>query len=176
VKITRPIVGILLSLAVFEIIVVALVWSASFFVTSEASRAKNIIDTVGLVTVILTIPLIISFMGIRLSREAALKRLVSRYGGNLRALTLKAYWSELPDTLTPFVPRWLPWVSLAVVGLLVAVVLTSYGRLPRTIGDSIRLSTMYRLEIAVIALPYLVSKWRELSQPVTTTSPEVRSS
>jgi hypothetical protein len=183
-KLTRPIVGIMMALLISQFALNVGLWIVSYLVSNDSSSSiHKVIDIAELGAWLLTIILVLSVAAVLGNIEAEAKESARRHGGMVRALFSRGYWNERWELTAPYAPRWLAWVSLMVLifmGLFAVVqlclVLTGNVHRPYGFGSSIRRSTLGLFVLAGWTLPILYSKWRELSQPTPTASPEVRPS
>jgi hypothetical protein len=178
VKITRPIVGILLALVIVQLCSAAILIIASFTVDED-----SLVPFVFLQFFAFWVAMISNGTATSLTNQTAAdaKQLRKKYGGWRRALGSLNYWKEVASINSPYLPRWMGWLDIILNGSIILLVLVGgylllTGRFRPTTVSNMRFYALLIVMWGVRSLPILVSKWRELSQPVTTTSPEVRPS
>jgi hypothetical protein len=180
VKITRPITGIML-----ELWIIQLVLSAGLFITSysvdfdspEGLKRIIFLSEMGALGVSFVVYLFTT--QIQPKNHAQYQELMKHHGGTLRALVSRDYWHDRLRLGTPYIPLWLHWASLSIalfIALLAVIVFSLSLNNSDTYGDQVKEAILFPLIFSAMTLPDLLSKWRELSQPTATTSPEMSQS
>jgi hypothetical protein len=105
---------------------------------------------------------------------------IQQHGGRLKALFSLAHLRKMALIDAPFAPRWMWWFSI-IVPPVIAVMLMGiaiYGVIFTEPFQFRAFSVFPMLSLlwGSQSLAILYSKWRELSQPAATASPEVRPS
>jgi hypothetical protein len=181
VKITRPIVGLMLGLTIVQFAGLVSLWIVSFLLGDDPTDypGEAILATEVALAVLSLIP---SLWAQKLIDPIRDKESARQHRGLLISRFSWHYWQERWTTNAPYAPRWLGWLSsslllLILVLTLVGMIFLITGNNPvRTYGGGIRMITLSLSVSGIMTLPLVVSKWRELSQPAAIASTEMRSS
>jgi hypothetical protein len=180
-KVTRPVVGIMLGLAVVQFAGLVGLWIVSFRLGDDPTDYP--VDAILVTEVALAVlSLITSRWAQKLIDPFRDKESARQHRGLLISCFSWHYWQERWTTNAPYAPRWLGWLSsslllLILVHVLVGTIFLVTGNNPvRTYGGGIRVITLSLSVSGIMTLPVVVSKWRELSQPAASASPEVGAS
>jgi hypothetical protein len=186
VKITRPIVGILIAFVILQFAMVAGLWITSFVIDDAlSSSGATIILTVQVSSLILAIAISSGSQWLSQQRmkehDHELEASYRRSGGKLKAMLSPSHWEIRWRIEAPFALSWMNWIGvIAGLGFVLlatlVVCLRLWGTFQPTYSSNLQLLTALPLIYGLQALPILYSKWRELSQPTATPSPEVRPS
>jgi hypothetical protein len=175
VKITRPIVGVLIALVVVQLCLAAILVIASFAVNED-----SLVPFVFLQFFAFMVAMISNGTATSLTNHTAAdaKQLRKKYGGWRRALGSLNYWKVVASINSPYAPRWMGWLDIILNGSIILLVLVAgylllTGRFHPTTVSNMRFYALLIVIWGVRSLPILVSKWRELSQPAASASPEV---
>jgi hypothetical protein len=178
VKITRPVVGMLLLILLSGLM--ALLLLIALWIPDHPS------GTVVLITIVLELTdlglagsIILLAGSMNKPHEAKFKQLRDKYGGWLRASINPEFWREARAITSPYAPRWMHWLAagtaIAIMVLApVRIYLRHRGMLELTYGGSMAHDLLSPLLLGLVSLPTLYSNWREQSQPADSPSPEVR--
>jgi hypothetical protein len=183
-KLTRPPAGSLLILVIVVFVLTAGLWAASYMVAGEtpASLVSRMMWRVELAN--LGIAFIVFFAsliwpGYSLAPSTELDAAIKQ-NGKLRTLLLPSTWRTVWRIQYPYAPHWMQVLLItAILGipiLWIGSILFGWPIFSGTDGGSMRLGMVLPFMFAAQALPIWYSKWRELSQPAASTSPEVRPS
>jgi hypothetical protein len=178
VKITRPVAGILLALVIVVFVLVAGIWIASYVVDESASwdEWKHVVRAQFASMLVAFILFIATSGGRAHQRSSEAEALFKENGGWWRAMFQPSVWRALWRIRYPYAPYWMQWLvnaTLVWVGiLLIGWFFFDWELVRAQQAGSVRFQTIMPLLFGAQALPILYSKWRELSQPAATTSPE----
>jgi hypothetical protein len=180
-KVTRPMMTILVVLTILQFALVVGLWIASLFLSYDSS--DPVVDAVAVTQLFLLALSVITMLWAQKFIDVTMQKEITRqHGGLLRSRFSWRYWQEYWACNAPYAPRWLDWLSsgvlfsILIVALGVICLLLTGNNPIRTYGSSIRSFTLYSFLNGIMILPVVVSKWRELSQPAASVSPEVRPS
>jgi hypothetical protein len=186
-KVTRLIVGIMLILLIVQAALTATLWAESFVFDYDtvSDQVVNIIFGAQLLQLLLSVIVFGGAQWLIKERAQLLKQemqaAMERRGGMLNLLFSPSYWNTRWNIQSPFAPRWLGWLSLTVTLCLMVLGITEFclmlgGAFQPTSNSNMRLFTVVPIIWGLQSLIILLSKWRELSQPAASASPEVRPS
>jgi hypothetical protein len=182
-KIKRLIAGIMLGLVLMQFALNIGLWIATFILPIEFLLLVAA-GTLGS-TILAVILYTLAFWSVQ-HNQSRVKEAWQRYGGGIKPFFSGGYWNEYWEINTPFAPRWLGKMSFGLnllfvvfcfsqAGLLITRLLEqSYSSASANIA--VRTPIFLSLVWSFMVLPYVVSKWRELSQAAASASPEVRPS
>jgi hypothetical protein len=182
-KLTRPIVGILLALVIMQFAVIAGLWIASFLPGDDPGN--SVVDVVFFTQLALLVLCVFTFWWGDKMIDPERRKLLSQQYTGLRVFSgmfTTRYWNVYWSSKAPYAPRWLVLISTSLqvsilVFALVAIMLLFTDNNPmRAYGGGVRFMSLYPFLVSIQILPVVLSKWRELSQPAASPSPEVRPS
>jgi hypothetical protein len=177
-KLSRLIVGVLLTLLSGQIAVAVSLFIASFIIDDYPTNPVwHLTNHTQLVLLFLSTGTYLTSMMMMQVHAAEAQAEFKRRGGTLKAMFSPSAWDALWAIRTPYAPRWMGWLIIIVIlSFVLHLVVDSFWSFEASKASNTRLSTGLPLIWGVFALPILYSKWRELSQPAASASPEVRPS